>query len=436
MSRLMDSMENTLMPIAGKISGNRYLNAIRDGFTLALPLIIIGAMFLLVANIPIEGYGEFMAGIFGASWADFFNTVFNATMNLMTIFVIWGMANSLAGYYEVDGLSSAAITFAAFLVITPMSNIEGANYIPFEWMGAKGLFVAILTAILAVEIFRFVVKKGWTIKMPEGVPPSVSRSFSALIPAFIILVVFSLIRLGFAYTSYETVHGFIFTVLQQPLTIVSRGLGASLVANLFISLFWVFGIHGAQIVGAVMSPIWVQLSAENLAAYDAGAALPNIVTQQFQEIYLQLGGSGCTLALCIAMLLFARSQQVKQLGRLAILPGLFNINEPITFGLPIVLNPIMMIPFILTPMILSVVCYFAISLEFVPRPSGVIIPWTTPPIIGGFLMAGFRGAILQMVELVIAFFIYFPFFKVVDNQYYKQEQEFADESVGGATTTM
>ncbi|MGM9973937.1 MAG: PTS sugar transporter subunit IIC, partial [Clostridiaceae bacterium] len=296
MSRLMDTMENTLMPIAGKISGNRYLNAIRDGFTLALPLIIIGAMFLLVANIPIKGYPEFMAGIFGASWADFFNTVFNATMNLMTIFVIWGIANSLAGYYEVDGLSSAAITFAAFLVITPMSAFDNANYIPFEWMGAKGLFVAILTAILAVEIFRFVVKKGWTIKMPEGVPPSVSRSFSALIPAFIILVVFSLIRLGFAYTSYETVHGFIFTVLQQPLTVVSKGLGASLVANLFISLFWVFGIHGAQIVGAVMSPIWVSLSAQNLAAYDAGAALPNIVTQQFQEIYLQLGGSGCTLA--------------------------------------------------------------------------------------------------------------------------------------------
>ncbi len=436
MSRLMDTMENTLMPIAGKISGNRYLNAIRDGFTLALPLIIIGAMFLLVANIPIEGYPEFMAGIFGASWADFFNTVFNATMNLMTIFVIWGIANSLAGYYEVDGLSSAAITFSVFLVITPMSAFDNANYIPFEWMGAKGLFVAILTAILAVEIFRFVVKKGWTIKMPEGVPPSVSRSFSALIPAFIILVVFSLIRLGFAYTSYETVHGFIFTVLQQPLTVVSKGLGASLVANLFISLFWVFGIHGAQIVGAVMSPIWVSLSAQNLAAYDAGAALPNIVTQQFQEIYLQLGGSGCTLALCIAMLLFARSQQVKQLGRLAILPGLFNINEPITFGLPIVLNPIMMIPFILTPMVLSVVCYLAISWGFVPRPSGVIIPWTTPPIIGGFLIAGIRGALLQVVSIVISFFIYFPFFKVVDNQYYKQEQEFENEGAQGATASV
>ncbi len=434
MSRVMDVMESKLMPVASKISGNRYLNAIRDGFMLAMPLIIIGAMFLLVNNIPIEGYGDYMASIFGDKWSAFFSKPFEVTMNIMTLFVVYGIANSLANHYELEGISTGAIALAAFFVVTPFSTAvtpEGATaainvtgVIPTEWMGAKGLFVGIFVSIFAVEIVKFVVRRGWVIRMPEGVPPTVARSFSALIPAVITLVIFNFVRLGFSLTEYQHVHGFIFKFLQAPLTALSAGLPATLIANLFIGLFWVFGIHGANIVGAVMSPLWISLSDANFRAFEAGAPLPNIITQQFQELYLQLGGSGCTLALCIAMIFFARSQQVKQLGKLAILPGLFNINEPITFGLPVVLNPIMMIPFILTPMILAVVCYFAISTGLVPRPSGAIIPWTTPPIIGGALIAGWKGALLQIVELVISFFIYFPFLRVVDKQYYEQEKSY------------
>lgn len=441
MSKIMDTMENKLMPVASKISGNKYLTAIRDGFMLAMPLLIIGAMSLLFANFPIKGYAEFMTKIFGPNWNVFFVRPFEATMAIMTIFVVFGIANSLAQQYELEGISSAAIALVAFFILTPfMTNFtpEGSkeifkitDVIPMEWIGAKGLFVGMITAVLSVEIIRFVVNRGWVIKMPEGVPPTVSKAFSALIPATIVIIFFDVIRLIFTFTSFETIHGFIYKVLQSPLTALGDSLGATLIANLFIGLFWVFGIHGANIVGSVMSPIWISLSAENLAAFQAGKDLPHIVTQQFQEIYLQLGGSGATLALCIAMIFMCRSQQCKKLGKLAILPGLFNINEPITFGLPVVLNPIMMIPFILTPMILAVVCYVAISLGLVPPPSGVIVPWTTPPIIGGFLIAGFRGALLQVVELAISFLIYLPFLRVVDKQYYEQEKSY--DNVAGAT---
>ncbi|WP_040213251.1 PTS cellobiose transporter subunit IIC [Clostridium polynesiense] len=434
MSKIMDVMENRLMPVAGKISGNRYLSAIRDGFMLAMPLLIIGAMSLLFANLPIPGYPEFMARTFGENWRVFFVRPFEVTMAIMTIFVVVGIARSLAEYYDLEGISSAAIALVAFFLLTPFTTnftpegasaaIKVTDVIPMEWLGAKGLFVGMFTAIFATEIIRFIVKRGWVIKMPEGVPPTVSKAFSALIPAFIVILTFDLVRLGFAFTKYETVHGFIYTFLQAPLTALGSSLGATLVANLLIGLFWVFGIHGANIVGSVMSPIWISLSAENLAAFEGGRALPHVITHQFQELYLQLGGSGCTPALCLAMVFVCRSQQCKKLGKLALLPGLFNINEPITFGLPIVLNPIMMIPFILTPMILAVVCYGAISLGLVPRPSGVIVPWTTPPIIGGFLIAGIRGALLQVVELIISFFIYFPFIRVVDKQYYEQEQSY------------
>ncbi|GKU27657.1 PTS cellobiose transporter subunit IIC [Clostridium folliculivorans] len=434
MSKPMDLLEEKLMPVAAKISGNRYLLAIRDGFMLAMPLLIIGAMSLLVANFPIQGFLDFMASIFGANWKTFFTIPFDATMSIMTIFVVYGIANSLSLHYELEGISSGAIALVAFFILTPFATTftpadskvvyDITGVIPMEWLGSKGLFVGMFTAIFTTEIIRFVNVRGWVIKMPEGVPPTVSKAFSALIPAFMVIACFDIVRLLFTFTSYHTVHGFIYKILQAPLTSLGDSLGATLIANLFIGLFWVFGIHGANVVGSVMSPIWLSLSADNLTAFKAGGALPHVITQQFQEIYLQLGGSGSTLALCLTMVFLCKSEQCKKLGRLAILPGLFNINEPITFGLPIVLNPIMMIPFILTPMILAVVCYLAISTGLVPRPSGVIIPWTTPAVFGGFLIAGVRGALLQIVELAVAFLCYYPFIRTVDKQYFEEEKAY------------
>jgi PTS system cellobiose-specific IIC component len=435
MSKAMDVLESKLMPIAGKVSSNRYLMSIRDGFMVAMPLLIIGAVFLLLAFLPITGYADFMASTFGANWNVPFMVPFNATMNIMTIFVILGIANSLSAHYDLEGISSAVIALVAFLIMTPFEVLytpEGAKaavtvggVIPQEWVGSKGLFVGMLTAIFAVEVIRFVVKRGWTIKMPDGVPPTVSKAFSALIPAFVVSVVFVIVRMLFAATSFETIHNFIFKFLQTPLQNLGDTLPANLISNLFIQLFWCFGIHGANVVGSVMGPINTALSAENLAAFQAGVPvdqLPNIITGQFQELYVQMGGSGATLSLCLSMIFLGKSKQVKTLGRLALAPGLFNINEPITFGLPIVLNPIMMIPFVLTPLALSTVAYILTAINFAPRTSGVMVPWTTPPILGGFLIAGVRGALLQLVLMVVAFLIYYPFLRVVDTQYYEQEK--------------
>lgn len=440
MRKPMDILEEKLMPIANVIASNRYLLAIRDGFMIAMPLIIIGAMSLVFCNIPIKGYPEFMAGIFGANWKVFFLRPFQITMAIMTVFVVFGIANSLAIEYELEGISTATIALVAFFLLTPFSMmftpegtktaLEIGDIIPMEWLGSQGLFVGMLTAIFSTEIVKFANKKGWTIKMPQGVPPTVAKGFSALIPAFVVILTFDVIRLIMTYTSYQTLHLFIFTVLQAPLTSLSDTLGASVIANFFIGLFWVFGIHGANIVGAVMQPIWLALSAENLRAFQAGATPPHIITLQFQEMYLQLGGSGSTLSLCLAMLFLCKSKQCKMLGKLSIIPGIFNINEPIIFGLPIVLNPIMMIPFIITPMILSVLCYVSIATGLVPHPSGIIVPWTTPPVIGGFFVAGFRGAALQLVGLILSLAIYFPFLRVVDKQYFEQEKSYEAEDAG------
>ena len=438
MSKIMDSIEDKLMPVAEKLATNRYLLAIRDGFMLAMPLLIIGAMSLLLAYLPINGYEDFMAKVFGASWQDFFMVPYHATMAIMTVFVVMGMSNSLAKHYNIEGISTAIISLTSFLILTPFFTnfipegsklaIKVTGVIPMEWLSSKGLFVGMISAIFATEIVRFVIKKGWVIKMPEGVPPTVAKSFSSLIPAAITIIVFNFVRVLFTFTSFETIHNFIFTVLQLPMTSLGDSLGATLVANFFIGLFWSFGISGGDVVQSVMSPIWIALSGENLTAFQAGIALPHIITQQFNSIYLWIGGGGATLGLCLLMLFKCKSQQCKKIGKLAILPGIFGINEPIIFGLPVVLNPIMIVPFILVPLVLAVVTYICMATGIVPRPNGVLIPWTTPPIIGGFLISGIRGALLQFVEIVISLFIYLPFITVVDKTYCDQEKTYELDS--------
>ena len=291
MNKFMDTIEVKLMPIAEKLATNKYLLAIRDGFMLAMPLLIIGAMSLLFAYLPIPGYETFMSNIFGGNWTSFFIVPFHATMAIMTIFVITGISYSLSKHYEIEGISTAAICLTAFLILTPFiisftpegtkTAFEVGGVIPTDWLGSKGLFVGMLSAIFGTEIVRFVVKKGWVIKMPEGVPPTVAKSFSALIPAAITLLIFNIVRLLFTFTSYETIHNFIYSILQLPLTSLGDSLGATLVANFFIGLFWSFGISGGDVVQSVMSPIWLALSGANLTAFQAGQSLPHIITQQF-----------------------------------------------------------------------------------------------------------------------------------------------------------
>ncbi|QEY35181.1 PTS cellobiose transporter subunit IIC [Caproiciproducens galactitolivorans] len=432
MKKKENLLEEKIMPVADKIANNRYLIAIRDGFMLAMPLLIIGAISLLIEELPIPGYGDFMSGIFGKHWGDFFLVPYHASMAIMSIFVIIGISHSLTNHYKQDGLNTAVISLVSFFVLTPfVTNFtpEGSkavyqvdSVIPMEWIGSKGLFVGMVSAILATEIMRFVSNKGWVIKMPEGVPPTVAKAFSALIPGTITIFSFGIIRLIFAYTPFGTIHNCIFNVLQLPLVSLGDSLGAVIIANFFIGLFWMFGIAGGDVVQSVMTPIWLALSADNLLAFGKGEALPHIITQQFNSIYLWLGGGGATLGLCLALLLVCKSQQCKRIGKLSILPGLFNINEPIIFGLPVVLNPILLIPFICTPLILAVITYCTMAAGLVPAPNGVIIPWTTPPIIGGFLVSGIRGAILQAVEIVISFLIYLPFIKAQDKKYCEQEK--------------
>lgn len=435
MSKLNNILENKVMPVAGRIAGQRHLQALRDGLILTMPLIIVGSLFLILGFLPIPGYEEFMAGTFGDAWLTKLLYPVGATFDIMALIAGFGIAYRLAEKYEVDALSAGAISVAAFLLATPYEVsflAEGASeavmvggVIPVALMGSKGLFVAMLIAMVSTEIYRFIIQKNIVFKMPDGVPPAVSKSFIALIPGFIVITVIWILRLLVEQTDFESLHNIVGIILGKPLGVLGGSLLGSLVAVFLVQLLWSCGLHGASIVGGVMGPIWLASMDVNRVAFQDGASdLPNIFTQQFFDIFIYIGGSGATLALVVAMILRARSQQLKQLGRLAIGPGLFNINEPITFGMPIVMNPLMIVPFILAPLATVIITYIAMSTGLAARPAGIAVPWTMPPIIGGYLATGgkFSGAILQLINFLAAFAIYYPFFKMWDKQKYAEEQ--------------
>ena len=421
---MIETLERVLMPIAQKIGNNKYLLAIRDGFLISMPLLIVGSFFLLFANFPIPGWTEFWSGIFGEGWTDFFSKPTDATFSILAVLTVLGIGYSFARQMEVNPIFGAVISLVNWFLLMPYEVVgDGVTLggIPLQWVGSQGVFLSIIVAIASVHIYAWVENRGWVISMPEGVPPQVEMSFSALIPSGISLLVFFFINILFGLTSYGNAFSFIYEILQIPLLALGNTLPAMVIAYLFLHFFWFFGINGSAVVGAVFNPILQTLSAENLTAFRAGEELPNIINQQFQDLFATFGGAGSTLSLLIAMFVFCKSKRITELGKLSLLPGIFGINEPIVFGLPIVLNPMMFIPFALVPTVNIIISYMAMAVGLVPYTSGVAVPWTMPAIISGFLSTGWRGAVLQALLLILGVVLYYPFIRVLDKQYVEDE---------------
>lgn len=428
---MLDKLESIFMPLAEKIGKNKYLISIRDGFLLTTPLLIIGSFFLLIANFPINNWTEFWARFFGENWTAYMAKPTNATFDIMAILAVVGIAYSFSRELKVDKLSGAAVAVVSWFILMPYKVTDGSvtlNGIPLDWVGSKGIFIGIITAFVSVHIYAWVIKKGWIIKMPKGVPPAVTQSFAALVPSAVVLGVFFLANSLLALTQYDNAFNFIFKFLQQPLLVLGNTLGAVLVAMGFQHFFWFFGINGGSIVGSIMQPILTPLSIENLSAFQAGNPLPNVINQQFYDLFTTFGGAGSTLSMLIAMIIVCRSQRIKNLSKISVVPALFGINEPVIFGLPVVLNPTILIPFLLTPLINILISYFSMISGLVPFTSGVSMPWTTPVIISGFLTTGWRGALLQLILVILGVFIYMPFVKMMDKQYKKEELQAIESS--------
>ena len=420
-------LEEKFMPVAAKLGNQKHIQAIRDGLILSMPLTIAGSIFLILAFLPISGYYEFMAGIFGDAWMGKVLYPVRATFDIMAIFGCIGVSYRLAEKNKVDCLSSVALALMTFMILTPfkvsfMNNTVEA--IPLMYTGSAGLFGAIISSIISVEIYSWFIRKNIVIKMPENVPPAVAKSFVALIPTLALMTGTLIVRLILENTSLQNVHELLKVILTTPLkTLVGSWWGLAIIIAV-IQLFWIAGLHGSTIILGIIGPVLGLLGDQNRLAYEAGAEIPNIIGGPFFDIFISLGGGGGTFALAFLLAFVSRSRQLKEIGKISVGAAFFNINEPIIFGLPIVMNPYLIIPFFITPLVTGLIGYFSVATGLLPKLPGISVPWTTPPLISGYLasIGLFRYVILQVILIVIGMIIYLPFFKAFDNKILEDEK--------------
>jgi cellobiose PTS system EIIC component len=412
MKKFLEFMEKYFVPIAGKIGAQRHLVAVRDGFVSIMPLVLAGSLAVLLNNtlfswIPALG---FLKGINGNVWWG--------TFAIMTLVVVFSIGYSLAKGYGVDALAAGLVSVACFLAVTPQAHGDaGWGYLHWGYLNATGLFTGIIVALIATEIFVKLMKKKLIIKMPENVPPAVGRAFAAVIPGVVALYVFGIIAFLISTAGANCLYDIIYNVIQKPLQGFSQGLGSAITLAVLVNVFWFFGLHGGNIFDPIVNALYLPALEANASAVQQGLAATNIVTKSFYDSFVHIGGCGATLALIVAIYMVTKNRtEYKEVSKLAAPASLFNINEPMMFGLPIILNPVLLIPFILVPGVLTLIAYLATLSGIVPH-TYVVVPWITPVGISGFLATGgnIMGGVLSVVNFVVAILIYLPFVKLADN---------------------
>mgnify|MGYP001176975893 CR=1 FL=1 len=423
--------ERYLVPPLGAIASNVYLQAVRDAFILfTLPLVLAGSLFLIVANPPLPVLAHLLAPYQSAILVPY-----ELSFGSMALFLAFGVAYSLAQYRRTEPVQPGILAMVIFLIaavpVSGMTNMTLGELLPY--LGGEGLLVGILVGILSTEVMRFFRGSRFSIRLPKTVPSNVKRAFEALIPAILLITAIWLLEWfisshtfidpGTGKLTQYTIPILLMRVFE-PLVLVQDSYPAALLEIVLMMLLWSVGIHGMNVVMAMALPFWLSTIAVN-AAHPATAH--GIVTEPFFHIFTHLGGSGATWPLVIYMLR-SRSSQLKTVGKVALGPAIFNINEPVIFGVPMALNPLMMIPFILVPVVIVTVNYLAFSLGLVHVPV-VMQPFTVPVGISGFIATGgdIKGSLLQAINLAISALLYYPFFKAWERTLVAREEAAAQQ---------
>lgn len=416
-------VERYLVPPLGALASNIYLQAVRDAFIIfTLPLILAGSLFLIIANPPIPALATLIA-----PYQQAILVPFQMSFGLMALFLSFGVAYSLAQYRRTEPVQPGVLAMVLFLIasvpIGDLTNLSLGQILPY--FGGNGLLVGILIGILTTEVVRRFRGSRFTIRLPKSVPPNVTRAFEALVPAILLITLVWGIEWFVSSFTFMGADGKVQQMTLpilcmrafQPLVFVQDSYPAALLEIVLMMLLWSVGIHGMNVVTAIALPFWLTTLATNATAHGHG-----IVTEPFFHIFAHLGGSGATWPLVIYMLR-SRSAQLRTVGKVALGPAIFNINEPVTFGVPMALNPLMMIPFVLVPVTIVTINYivFAVGLVHVPV---VMQPFTVPVGISGFVASGgdIRGSLLQFFDLGVSAILYYPFFKAWERILIQREE--------------
>jgi PTS system cellobiose-specific IIC component len=407
------------------------MSTVSEGFTAILPVTIIGAILTLLSVIQFAPYQKFLEI---TRLGTIFGYASKVTTDMLGVYVVISIAYVMAQKlgHEKERFFAAIGALVIFFLLLPTGAAEKLedgttvfvkSAISTEYLGAKGMFMGIILGIFVPLIYSWFIKRQITIKMPTGVPPQISNSFASIIPIAFIVVLFSVIRFGFEQTTFENANGFIYTIIGEPLMKLGNNPFAFITLILVCQILWFFGIHGHLVIRPILQAVFTPLSLMNLQAFEKSQDLPNMITYQHIGTYTSLGGSGALLGFAILMTFMAKSKRYKTLGKMALPATFFGINEPVIFGVPLVLNTMFMIPFILGPIVMFVIPYLLQVFHVIDTLRGVTLTLGVPALAYGWLEGGLPILLVQAVLIVVQVLVWLPFFKVADRQAVLEEQE-------------
>lgn len=428
---MKDKLQNVLLSISSKVETNKYLGSIKEAFTMFVPFIIVGS-FDSMLNILVSGANGLAQWI---PWLSNLSPAFTAinfvTISCMSLPIAFLIGYKLAEKENLPQLESGLIGLLSYLAVCPntiSTVVEGlkdpvvVNGLGAGVIGAQGLFVSMIMSMVAVKFFGLLTNiDAIKIKMPDSVPTGIARSFNILIPIFIIITAFSVGGCLFNTFTGNYLNVWIYNIIQLPLQALANTTGGILVLALVNQLFWFLGIHGGMVIEGVRGPLSAAGLAENISAVQAGGVATNILTRGFWTSFVVVGGGGITLSLLIAIFIFSKREDHKSIAKFSLIPGICGINEPVVFGLPLVLNPIFAIPFILNSVIAAFIAVVATNIGFLT--CGVLdCPPGLPVFVTGFISYGIHGIIVQAIILIVTFIIWVPFV-LMSNKQAKLEQK-------------
>jgi PTS system cellobiose-specific IIC component len=442
MKKFFEWLESSLIPWLGRLANQTHLKAVRDGLIAIMPLTIVGSLPLLLA-FPFAPKPQVVDGIFNGFIAGWYNWLAQPgvkdtilmpqklTFGLMALFAAMTIAYSLARHYKMNELSAVIVSGATFFLVASPAEVvllgkAKISAMPVDLLGGKGLFTSILVGLFTVEISRFLKKRNFTIRLPEGVPPAVAGAFDNMVPLFANILVFYGISIALQAHTGLLLPAWVMKVLAPAVAAVDSP-GMVFFSAFMANLFWFSGIHGATIVStALLGAFFEQNLAANAAALIEGQPLPYIFTKMFWAYYMVFGGSGATLAL-VFFYLRSKSAHLNSIGKVALLPAIFNINEPIIFGTPIVFNPLLFFPFVLIQGVVGVIAYYATKFGWVGA-AVLEAPWTAPAPFGAFYTTqDVRAVVLVFGLIILSALLWYPFFKAYERQVLTSDAEESEE---------
>lgn len=406
MNKFIEALQNFLMPIATAMNKNRYIRAMRDGFVLSLPYTMVGSILTSLFSIP--ALSNLLGGTMLATIQSFVAPTSTWSNSIISVFVVIGISYSLSKHYEMNPLHGAMTSLVMFLITCPSfaTAADGtavANTLSFAYVGAKAIFSAIVMAIVGVEVYRWAINHKLTIKLPESVPASIQDSFTSFLPAGCAMLIALVIRQVFLFTPQQTMTDFIFYWVQAPLTGIALSYPSMLIYGIGINLFWFFGLHGQTMVGSVYTPFLTAAATENIEALAAGLPLPNLFSKGYSSPFIAFG-YWISVPLLIGLFFYTKKhkrQDWKEVMKISFIPGIFNIYEPLMFGLPLVLNPFALFPMLITPVISHTVAYLCTVAGIIPYATGISLPITTPVGLAGILATNsIMGGVIQLLLMI------------------------------------